>query len=539
MKHVNKIIKRWAKKIRPSKIISEYAYQLQRRRFEVSLSAFQEGHQSELNSEGYVLVDGLWDNPNYWLHQSLIMRSLGITPYRRVGLVGFKRKRVCRRTFKRLNFEHFFEMDDCLEHLERNKELAQNLLNSCKTSRDILNWDLPHHVPASALYDQILRDQRNKTVDLKHQRILMHVTNFLNSISSSEKVISQFQSNLVITNHGCGRTVPLIWLALKKRIPVLVLWDQFGTLRHRYLRVLDDFENIGERPLFSHYHQMNKKQKDDFITAGRDYLKLRLQGKTEDMGGVYAYQKGKETINRDYLIREFGWDKNKKIIAVYASNWFDYPHTLGMKNFSDFYDWINATLEIARENTDVQWLFKGHPAEEWYGGSSLKEIIGTNQPRHISNTSKDWNGQALLEAVDGVVTYHGTVGIEAAALRKPVLISDQGQYHDWGMSRYPLSRGEYLALLKTPWWENLDLDHNQHLAQVYAGLYWGRPSWHKSYAYQDDTLQWDLYPYLQNFLSENEIAIKKEILILRDWILSGAIHYHTYKLMQEETKVSA
>jgi hypothetical protein len=58
----------------------------------------------------------------------------------------------------------------------------------------------------------------------------------------------------------------------------------------------------------------------------------------------------------------------------------------------------------------------------------------------------------MLATLDAFVTYHGTVGIEATALGKPVLVADQGWCQDWGFVTGPTSRLEYLELLPTQWW---------------------------------------------------------------------------------------
>src|SRR5262245_66382599 len=47
---------------------------------------------------GTVLVDGMWDNPNYWLRYSLLRTALGLAHGREIGITGEYRRRHCRAT---------------------------------------------------------------------------------------------------------------------------------------------------------------------------------------------------------------------------------------------------------------------------------------------------------------------------------------------------------------------------------------------------------------------------------------------------------
>jgi hypothetical protein len=527
-------IKKFNRRLHPTRLSQELMLKIDRKRFEMSLLKYQNDASeefTELLGEGHTLIDGVWDNPNYWLHQATITRALGLDLKKRIGVVGESRSAYCYKTFKRLGVDNVFNTSDWKEYDIENTKLAKHLLKRSIKSSDILKWELPHGIPAENLYDKVLRDQRSERVRLDHPSIIKYVMRYLNAISYAEKIINAQPYKLLITNHGCGRSIPLIWLALKKNIPVLVLWDHFGSSRHRFLRTINDLKDVGERPLFSHYQKMTSKQKASFSNVGEEYLSKRFKGKTSDFGAIYAYQHSSDGIKKKDILRRFDWDADKKIVAIYGSNWFDYPHMWGMKYFTDFYDWTIVTLEEAKKNTNVQWLLKPHPVEEWFGGVGLEKIIGELNSSHIKFSSKEWSGEGLLNSVDAIVTYHGTVGVEATALKKPVLISDQGQYHDWGFSKYPKSREEYLSCLRRSWWEELDMQKSQELAKVYAGIYWGKPLWQKSFEYEDDTLQWKLYKTIPEALLNNSKILDTEARILRKWIMAGDIHYHSFKMM--------
>ena len=76
------------------------------------------------------------------------------------------------------------------------------------------------------------------------------------------------------------------------------------------------------------------------------------------------------------MCRKFGWDPRKPIVGFYGSNWYDWPHQLGMTQFRDFLDWTHATYQSSCTNNSANWLFKSHPAEDWFGGVSLADVLG-------------------------------------------------------------------------------------------------------------------------------------------------------------------
>ena len=203
-----------------------------------------------------------------------------------------------------------------------------------------------------------------------------------------------------------------------------------------------------------------------------------------------------------------------------------------MFNFRDFYDWIQAILEVAKNNMDVNWLFKAHPCDQWYGGITLKDLVNVEECDHINHVPDDWNGAALIEVTDAIITYHGTIGLEATARGKPVLIADKGWYEDWKFVKCPKSRQEYLNLLNENWWEGMDLTENARLAQVFAGWYWGRPAWQQDFLLKDDSHQGAIYDSITSLLENNKDVIYKEVNSLHKWFESDIQHYHVHKMMQ-------
>ena len=106
-------------------------------------------------------------------------------------------------------------------------------------------------------------------------------------------------------------------------------------------------------------------------------------------------------------------------------------------------DWLNDTLKYAKENSKVYWIIKRHPLENWYRSGKIENIIEGDLPSHIKIIPDGWSGNSILNNIDGVVTFYGTVGIEAAAKGKIVLTGTKGWYSSSGFSIFPKNKIEY------------------------------------------------------------------------------------------------
>jgi len=232
---------------------------------------------------------------------------------------------------------------------------------------------------------------------------------------------------------------------------------------------------------------------------------------------------------------QHGWDPEKPIVAFYASNWFDWPHQLGMTNFRDFLDWTEATFQAAKNNTAANWLFKPHPAEDWFGGIALTDIMGRiGQAPNVAIADKDWNNGLVMSTVDALITYHGTAGVEFAALGKPVLVPDRGKYEDCGFVRVAASRAEYLHLLASDWWSAIDRQDIKRRAEIFAGWWFCAPEWQGQFILGDDGRQGSLYDTIIPLVQNNRDAVSRELDELRRWWASGRAYYHTTKMMSAD-----
>lgn len=484
-----------------------------------------------------VLVDGMWDNPNYWTRYAFIRAALGLWRGHETGIIGEHNRRRVRDSFARLGLDATVDLMALRGPTGRFRAEAQRLLAGVTTPDDLMRLTLPEGFPAELFYDGLLTRQRRGAADPGDPLLVDYLAETLANLAAAKRLIGEGGFDLVLLSHALNYDFcALAWCAMKAGIPVVVLYGDFGTVRFIRVDRPEDFFFYINRPTVEEMQAAPPALREKRRRAGADYLTRRLAGDSEDPGAVFAYRQRTAEIDRASLAERFGWDPETPVICVYGANWFDFPHSVEMTNFRDFQDWVEATLAVACETRSVNWLFKAHPCDDWYPsslGPSFGALVDAVDMPHVALVPKTWNGHALMRSIDGGITYFGTIGIELPSIGKPVLVADRGWYADNGFVRWPGDRQAYLDALRGPWWQDHDGEAAAAAACEFAGWYFALPDWHGAYVFPDDSDQESIYDGLPAFLSRFEPEIVKEIGLIRDWVTSGHRFYQVYKMLRE------
>lgn len=484
-----------------------------------------------------ILVDGTWDNANYWTRLAIVRRSLALDAAVEVGVIGRYSRKKSISAFSAFGITEIIDLQGKLDvgsHLIQ----AKILLKHVKCSDDLMHLRLPNDFPPELFFDGVLKRQRRATLNVTDPKLPEYLAEAMAFLEVAEEIITESEFDLVILSHALDFTYGAIaWAAIRHGLTVITLYGDFGHAKFLRLNKKEDLFAYPERPRLEELNDLPEEKIVLLRTLGAQQLAARLDGKTTDVGAIYAYQRRKTSTNRKEIVKRFGWEVSKPIIGIYNSNWFDYPHSSGLKEFRDFLDWIEATLRVAKERPEVNWLFKAHPCDDWYGkinGDRLEDLVAAiNQP-HIRMADKSWNGLDLMRSLDGIVTCHGTIGIEATAQLIPVLVPYVGWYGHAGFITCANSREDYLSKLQTPWWHQQDMISRRERAELFAGWMFCVPDWHNSYNYSDDSRQDEIYLDLQEFLQSNRAALDRESNEVRAWFANGHPYFHIFAMTRAE-----
>jgi hypothetical protein len=122
--------------------------------------------------------------------------------------------------------------------------------------------------------------------------------------------------------------------------------------------------------------------------------------------------------------------------------------------FEDSEDWLVTTIGALLEQTDDRIIVRQHPSERKSTERSRFDVravldgaFGDNGQLWFVAAEDDVSTYDLLDATRLVLPFVSTIGIEAAALGKPTIISGAVYYAGLGFVYAPETRNEYLDLL--------------------------------------------------------------------------------------------
>jgi len=150
--------------------------------------------------------------------------------------------------------------------------------------------------------------------------------------------------------------------------------------------------------------------------------------------GENRHYSDRESFNKKYKL-----DPNKKNVFVMLHVFNDHPHShFHWMLFRDYYDWFVQTLNFAKKNNRVNWIFKQHPSVRNYVTKDVCiDNLFSNCPDHIVYINEDnqIDTRSLVCCADLVVTCLGSSGFELPAMGAiPSLVAGDNPYTDLGFT---------------------------------------------------------------------------------------------------------
>lgn len=502
-----------------------------RTRAEALLGTFsQKGAEPPLPIDGAILIDGTWDNIAHWLRYAVVRSALGLAQNHEVIFLGKYNRRRGRNIARTWGISGIYNFTRQAGDISRARRDARTALDGLETGADVLTTEWPGGVPGNVVYDDLLRRQRASTLDISHPKMVTWLTEFFLAGQRAEAMLESNKVGLVVLSHLFPlQHAAIACTAIAKGIPVILIYSGVGTFRSIRVTEIESFYRYSNLPSAEKLVQWPADKLEKLAAVGKTYLAERVAGNATDLGALFAFAGESGQLTREKICAHFGWPTERPIIAIYTSQWFDTPHAYGMKNFRDFLDWTQMTLDAIRNNTQASWLLKPHPIEKWYGGVTLKDVLPKPLPDHIGIT-EDWNGSDLNAICDGLVTVHGTAGLEFAGVGKPVLLAERGWYGDFGVGILPTGRADYIDHLSRDWWKDFDSESAKAAAELVAGLLYGVPAELDDMRFPHDSAQDALCAGIADLVQEKAATLEAEARLFRAWFVSESPTYYDFKM---------
>jgi hypothetical protein len=479
-------------------------------------------------SESVIVVDGLWDNPNHFFRLRIFVEALSTKrKFQLIAVVRNRKDRTCE-TLRSLGVQNFIFIDE--DDLRTDDFLAQarSMLCNVKTHQDLINLALPLALPAYTYYDTVLKIVRHPQPAITNPQWLTSLAETLRNLAIYDRLLSRYEVEHVVLSHPWKvEYAALVWSSLVRNIPSYHLTGYCESIRVRKMTEIYDYQKPIEHLTYEEYQKLPLSVQQALSQDGAKYMLSRANGSTSDINAKHSFVTSSRISSRNDARKKIqGRVSSKPLVIVYAHTWFDFPHTFGMQNFTDFLDWMNCTVEHIRRSTHIEWILRPHPLEFWYGGVTLASLLG-DLPKHVRLSTPGQDSLTSMLAADAIVTVHGTVAIEAASHGIPVISADKSYFSDWGFTSVATSRQHYLHLLSNVaemprLTEQQIADANACIAMSLAPP----PPELGLMRHMCDSSGLSLYSDILFHLSEAPSRRQIEVRTMRDWLSDGC--YSSY-----------
>ena len=486
--------------------------------------------ENKKNSEGKILIDGLWDHPHHWLRLSIFLsaakKNLGSK------IIGVYEKKIRKNVLLSLrSYNLYYEIIIPNKIKNKFKIKAKKILDKFNSIKELLNYKLENDYPLFMFYDGVLKKEFLGTIDLKHRSLLEELSKTLFLLDFYLEKLIKHQINVLVLSHPTTiRFSTLLWVALKLGKPVYILNYRNNFITIRYLNSIEDFNKISTDICdYKKIEKLTEEKIKRLVSIGNDYVnKVSNNLKTEI--SLFKSNKNKIIENRldfyDYFKAE-----NKPNILILSSCFPDFPNANGLSYLENHVDWIKTTLDFAKNNQKFNWIFKKHPAEHLYGDkTTLKKIIENYLSKNIFMIDNELNYDSLINNCDCIVTSVGSAGYELTAKGKSVIMARNSLMSSWKFVDYAKNKKQYLRLLENA--TKIPKPNQKKIqdAKIFACLYATSPNiFSNQYKYQFGRLSYQIWKNLDTFIINNFDSIEEEKKLISKWIISKEFSYNTFK----------
>jgi hypothetical protein len=131
---------------------------------------------------------------------------------------------------------------------------------------------------------------------------------------------------------------------------------------------------------------------------------------------------------------DISYDKSRKNIFIFSHAFNDAIRYANNIIFSDYYIWLEETLEILSSNNNINIFIKPHPDEHKY--HYKKKAIYIYDNLNSRNTeaniyfADNLTNDSIFSIADAIITVCGTIGIEAPCFGIPVMSASKTYYDE-------------------------------------------------------------------------------------------------------------
>ena len=176
------------------------------------------------------------------------------------------------------------------------------------------------------------------------------------------------------------------------------------------------------------------------------YLSKRFQGDFT-MAGMkfWANMKG---LDEAFLAKAAAFEQ---IVPIFTNVIFDTSQPHANTVFEDMFAWLDAALEVIRENPRTLFVIRAHPDEMRLRKASLETVANWVVERRAADLPnvifvpphETLSSYELIQRSKFVMIYNSTIGMEASIMGMPALCAGKARFTQYPTVFFPQSVGAY------------------------------------------------------------------------------------------------
>jgi hypothetical protein len=335
--------------------------------------------------------------------------------------------------------------------------ILEKILKKIKNNSDIYNISILNINIGDLIYDSYLRKYNLPTInskDLNSKKFRYFLSEFIMLFFYWKNFFKTNDVKGLFVSHGVYEFGIIARIAINLKIPTYIGdMTRLHKLDKNHLNHFDMNQYKKEFKLFS------PVQKKKNLLIAKKFLKKRFSGQPTIENVVSNLPTVKLFGNPQFGAKVIRNSKNYKCLIA-AHHFSDAPNAFGRILFNDFYEWIDFLGKLSIE-LNYDWYIKLHP-DEYNANKNIVNFFLKKYPKFTLIKSTISHEQLISEGIDLVLTVYGTIGLEYAYFKIPVINASLNNPHiSYNFNYHPKNINEYRNAIINFKSLNLNFDKRQ------------------------------------------------------------------------------
>lgn len=440
------------------------------------------------NINKYVLITNIFNHLGYMMSEIVIAKNL-MEMFESDGIVLLKKYDLrSKLIFESFGIKKFIFLNDLNFFMRiRYFLMAYSIIKSYRTMDNFFEFSLNGVNIGRAVYDHYLRFTGMGTANHFDHKFHLFLSQALSNYYQMKKNYDKFK--FIASVQSERQFIPGRIIYQSSLTNGINVYSKSGVSNTFSVRKYSDTREMWKmRDRYSQalYDEISSSIKEKAVEIGKNYIEKRFRGipeyeafhyyfKLPNFSSEKKYQKKeKKIVTKKELCEVLGWNQNKPIVTILATDLSDGVFDNTWSLFKDRLSWIRETLLEVKNIKNVNWLLKPHPNDEIHKVvidtiSEYKKICANY--KHILPFPDNVSVASIPNFAHSVITMAGSASYEYPSLGIQALQACESCCSGRGFTIDPESKEKYFDLLHKI--EKIDKLNKDQIdkAKIYVFIY--------------------------------------------------------------------